>query len=185
MKILLLIIFITSISVLLLSCSKKREPVDSIDGWGFANVTDSYDIGKEDEKYNGEPVYYLMSNRKVTTGFGGICKPLLDPAEFLGKRVRLSGYIKTDDVDTSGMWMRVDSASAGFTNVKTLSFDNMTNRPIMGTTDWKKYEIVLDVPKNSRVIYYGPLLGGNGKLWFSCFKLDTVGNDVPTTDIKK
>ncbi len=70
---------------------------------------------------------------------------------YLDKRLRLSGFIKSKDVNGwSGMWMRIDGD-----NGKQLGFDNMQTRPIKGTTDWKQYEIVLDVPANSKTINYG------------------------------
>src|SRR5687767_2668618 len=51
--------------------------------------------------------------------------------DFLGKRVRFSGYLRTALVSGhASMWMRVDGpgASGG------VAFDNMSNRPIQGTT---------------------------------------------------
>lgn len=48
------------------------------------------------------------------------------------------------------MWMRVDNK---FDDV--LQFDNMNNRPITGTTNWNRYEIILDVPLQSAAgLYY-------------------------------
>jgi len=181
MKKISLIIFIAILSVLLLNCSKKQDNTQSIDGWGFANNTESYDIGKEDEKYNGGPVYFLKSNRKVTSDFGTITKNI-SPVPYLGKRLKLTGFVKAENVEsTAGMWMRIDSTWGSGAYYKMLSFDNMMNRPIKGTTDWKYYEIVLDVPNSSKIIYYGAHLNGNGELWLSGLKLDTVGTDVPTT----
>jgi len=50
----------------------------------------------------------------------------------------LSGYIKSEDVNGwSGMWMRIDGESN-----QQLGFDNMRDRAIKGTTDWKIYVIV-------------------------------------------
>lgn len=174
------IIILIGTFILFLSCSKKRDDTQDVDGWGFANITESYDIGKEDQKYNGEPVYYLKSNRNVDSGFGALVKSIVQPGQYFDKRLKLSGYIKTENVEGSaGMWMRVDEIE----QVKISGFDNMSNRPIKGTTDWKNYEIVLDIPNGSRVIHYGPLLGGNGKMFFSGLRLDTVGKDIPTTNM--
>ena len=98
---------------------------------------------------------------------------------YLGKRLRLSGYIKSEDVEGwSGMWMRIDGE-----NYMQMGFDNMRNRPIKGTSDWKKYEIVLDIPPDSKSINYGVLLNGDGKVWFDDFKLEEVDDNVPVTNI--
>ncbi len=76
--------------------------------------------------------------------------------------------------------MRVDGEGG-----RQLGFDNMVNRAVKGTTDWKEYSIVLDVPENSKSINYGVLLGGDGEVWFDSFKLEEVGKDVPVTNLTK
>ena len=80
------------------------------------------------------------------------------PADFGGKKIKLTGYIKTENVagGWAGLWMRVDPQVA---------FDNMKSRGITGTTDWKKYEIELDLNNNATSIIVGGILVGTGKIW--------------------
>jgi hypothetical protein len=63
-----------------------------------------------------------------------------------------------------------------------LGLDNMQNRPITGTTDWQKYEIVLDIPGDGATIGFGALLQGRGEIWLDDVNLEIVGQDVPTTN---
>jgi hypothetical protein len=91
--------------------------------------------------------------------------------------VRLSAFVKGKDVQQGGLWMRVDTLKA------TVGFDNMQNRPVAGTTDWKKYEIVLDVPQEAVFLPFGFLLVGKGQLWADDFQLELVGRDVPVTNL--
>jgi len=65
-----------------------------------------------------------------------------------------------------------------------LGFDNMNNRPIKGTTDWKRYSIVLDVPEESGDLVYGILLDGTGQVWIDYEGIKIVGNNVPLTGKK-
>ena len=59
------------------------------------------------------------------------------PEIYQGKKIKLTGYLKTENVTGSaGLWMKIDPSVA---------FDNMQNRPVKGTTDWTKYEITLDL----------------------------------------
>jgi hypothetical protein len=58
----------------------------------------------------------------------------------------------------------------------------MQNRPIKGTTDWKKYDIVVDVPATSLGIAFGLLLAGQGQAWVDDIQFGVVGKDVPTTN---
>jgi hypothetical protein len=67
---------------------------------------------------------------------------------------------------------------------KVLTFDNMFSRGIKGTNDWKRYEVVLDVPDASETISIGLLLNGAGQVWMDDLKFETVGADVATTDRK-
>jgi hypothetical protein len=97
---------------------------------------------------------------------------------YLNKRVRMTGYVKSENVTTwAGLWLRVDEPGSQ----QPLSFDNMSDRPIKGTTDWTKYEIVLDVPSNASLIAYGALLGGTGQIWFDRITIEVVSDSVPVT----
>lgn len=96
--------------------------------------------------------------------------------DYRGSRLRLSGYLRTADADRSQMWMRVDGP-----NHQVLAFDNMDSRPVTGTTGWKRYDIVLDVPPTSVDVAFGFFLAGSGKVWGADFQLDKVGMAVPVT----
>lgn len=73
--------------------------------------------------------------------------------------------------------MRVDGQQHG-----SLSFDNMQNGPIKGTTDWHRYEVVLDVPAESVAIAFGLLLTGKGLAWINDVQFEEVGAEVPAPD---
>lgn len=97
--------------------------------------------------------------------------------EYLGKRVRLSAFLRAENIEGwAGMWLRVDPRKGNVTQ-----FDNMQRRPIRGTQDWQRHQIVLDVPDDSVRIYFGVLLHGKGAVWVDDFQLEVVGDDVPTT----
>jgi hypothetical protein len=96
---------------------------------------------------------------------------------FRGKRVRLSGYLKTIGVNegTAVLFMRVDGE--GIVQMS----DYMQNRPLMGTTDWARQDIVLDVPRTAIGFTFGFLLGGSGQAWLDDVSIDAVGDEVPVT----
>jgi hypothetical protein len=73
------------------------------------------------------------------------------------------------------LWVRVDGTD------QTMSFDNMQNRPITGTTAWRRYSVVLDVPPNSETINFGILFFRTGRIWMANGTLTTVDKSVPTT----
>jgi hypothetical protein len=109
-------------------------------------------------------------------GFGTLMQSF-NAEDYRGKRIRLTGYVKADDAEGGGFWMRVDGPAG-----KLLAFDNMSKRPIEGTRDWKSYAIVLDVPDTSESINLG-LMAKYGQLWMDDLKIEVVDNTVPVTDL--
>ncbi len=72
--------------------------------------------------------------------------------------------------------MRVDGDTK-----RAVSFDNMQDRPIEGTTAWKQYDIILDVPKESAYISYGVLLSGPGEVYLDDLTFTVVEEDEKST----
>ncbi len=151
-------------------------------GWFLAgNKPQDYRIGSDaTAPHGGTASGYLQATSDPLGGFGTLMQTAkADP--YRGTRVRMSGWAKADGVaDWAGLWMRVDGPDTGKTQ-RSLSFDNMQNRPIKGTSDWTRYEIVLDVPPASIEIAFGILLQGVGEVWLDDVQFATVGSDVPTT----
>jgi len=125
--------------------------------------------------YNGHPSASLKAKGPTTEGFGTLMQDFRAD-RYLGKRVRLSAFVKSEGVQKwAGLWMRVDK------DQQILAFDNMQSRPIKGTTNWQQYDVVLDVPQSATGIFLGILLEGQGTVWLSAAKLNVVGTDVSTT----
>ena len=111
---------------------------------------------------------FIESTASEIEGFGTLMTNTRQDI-YLGKKIRLSAYVKTENVKNwVGLWMRVDAG------MDAISFDNMENRPITGSTDWENYEIVLDVPEHSTNISYGIILAGTGKAWVDGLQLEKI-----------
>jgi hypothetical protein len=124
---------------------------------------------------NGGPAAFLRGN-VGTDGYVSLGQ-VFSAAKYEGQRVRLSASIRTENLKQfAGLWMRMDGA-----NGKILGFDNMHDRPIIGTTDWKRYEVVLDAPVGTRNIGMGVLMIDGGVLWIENVKVEVVPNTVPVT----
>ena len=102
---------------------------------------------------------------------------------WLGKRIRLTARLKSENARQVQLWLRVDGDTVnGTVGHRLLAFYNMADKPISGTTGWRRYEIVLDVSDQSWRIAYGFFLGGGaGKAWADGFTIETVGADVPVS----
>jgi len=123
----------------------------------------------------------IKSIDKTIEGFGTLMQQS-NPDKYLGKRIRLTGMLKTKDVSSwAGLWLRIDTK----TSIKAAVFDNMhdgkKDRSVKGTTDWTKYYIVLDVPSNASNIAFGALISGTGQIWFDNLNIEIVTPAIPTT----
>jgi hypothetical protein len=145
-------------------------------GWHAAGSAPAdYDMGnKPADKVSDGWVAYIHA-RPGAIGFGTLMQTI-DATAYRGKRVRLTGSLRTEDVSQAQMWMRIDGKGS-----KALGFDNMERRPLRGSVDWTPCTIVLDVPDGATAIAFGFLLDAKGGVDARTFKLETVGEDVPLT----
>jgi len=145
-------------------------------GWFLArNNPTNYRTGVERaDLHGGLPSAYLASLAKGN-GFGTLMQ-LISAANYAGKRVRLRGWVKSQDVgDWAGLWMRVDKEK------ETVAFDNMQDRRITGAQPWSTYDVVLDVPEDATSISFGILLSGSGKVWLNEMSFEVVDLGTVTT----
>jgi hypothetical protein len=151
-------------------------------GWGKnGSDPEAYDVGIDPTQPYKKPVsvYVKSLDPKATEGkFGGMMQ-MCRAESFRGKRLKLSAYVKTRDVvGTANLWFRVDAENG------ILAFDNMNDRPIKGTTDWKEYSVVLDVPETATALAYGIFISGAGMAWLNDVQLVEVGSDVKSTNME-
>lgn len=119
----------------------------------------------------------VLASSTAPSGKFGTAMTEIDPSAHLGKRVRLSALVSSQDVaGWAGLWMRIDAANGG-----TVGFDNMQERPITGTTAEAQVSVVLDVPESASDLAFGALLDGPGQLTVRDLKLEDVDTSVPTT----
>jgi hypothetical protein len=163
-----------------------RAAKDLPEGWDVGGRGEGYELAldtkvAQEGKQSGR-VAFVGPAEPSGNGFGTLTQ-CIAPDPFRGQRVRYSGFVRTAKVEGAGvgLWMRVDGPQEG----KTLAFDNMLDRSIVGSTDWKKYEIVLDVPKEATAICFGMLVAGKGTAWVDALKFETVAADTPVTDATK
>jgi hypothetical protein len=111
---------------------------------------------------NEQKCAFLRSSGSQPSGFGTLMQ-IFKADLYRNKRMSFSGVVKSQDVeDWAGLWMRVDGPGK-----ESLQFDNMQTRPIVGTTEWKRYHVILDVPQEGINIAFGILLSGKGQVWLT------------------
>jgi hypothetical protein len=147
-------------------------------GWIIAgSAPKDFEFSRDlNEAWQGHKSALISAKPGVASNGFGTLMQTISAENYRGGRWRLSGYLKTKDAARAQMWMRVDA-----TDRNVVSFDNMDARPITGTTDWTRYEIVLNVPSNSADVAFGFLLTKSGKVWGSNFKLEKADTSIPVT----
>ena len=152
-------------------------------GWFLAGSKPAnYETGVDQKAvFNGHPSANLKAKTDAE-GFGTLMQSI-SAAEYAGKRVRFSAFVKSEGVTRwSGLWLRIDGPpSPPSSYPQMLGFDNMQDRAIKGTTGWQKYEVVLDVNEKAKGISYGILLNGPGEVLLNSASFEVVGLGVPTT----
>ena len=155
----------------------------AIPGW-IPNGGSQYDCSRDTSvRHGGTASATLKSRSDKANNFVPIIQAIAADA-YRGKRVRLTGYLKTDKVKQwAGLWMNVAGTN------ESLTFDNMhdgqKDRSVKGTTDWQPYSIVLDVPQAAQSIRFGALLSGPGQLWVDDLALETVDpQQTASTDVQ-
>jgi AraC family transcriptional regulator len=101
----------------------------------------------------------------------------MDAKPWLGKRVRMSAWIKSGDIFWASVWMRVDAESIP------LRFDNMEGRGLEREANWHRVDVVLDVPFEAKTIAFGALLHGKSQIWVDDFEFHVVEGNVKETNV--
>ncbi len=141
----------------------------------------AFQVGVDPSRpFGAVPSAYVKSvDDSAEKEFGGMMQST-SADQYKNQRVRMTGWIKTEDANDDGahLWLRVDGQTAG----NAVAFDNMSKRAPKGTTDWTEYSIVLDVPDESTSLNYGFFLGGKGQMWVNGVNIERVGIEVPATN---
>jgi len=87
-----------------------------------------------------------------------------------GRRLRFSGFIRTEDVTNHAcLWAWAGGAKGAITH------DALEGRRPRGTTGWAEYAIELDVPESAVHVGLGCYLAGNGRAWFHGLAVEIDG----------
>jgi hypothetical protein len=139
-------------------------------GWSFSSPHYSTRLDPTTPR-NGKPTRLLESKVAGSGEWFAWDWNNRHPDKYLGKRMKLSMWIKTENVTgPSGLCLRV--VGPNFQDiVPNLSKDQRT---IRGTTDWTKYEFTAEIPPETQNICTGVRLGGKGKLWLDQVEYELI-----------
>lgn len=151
------------------------------EGWSGSAGTQT-EVGlTPTERHGGASAIYFSgpaTNVPIAQSTPATLLQSIRATNYRGKRVRFSAWVKplgVADASYAGLWMRVDGPGL------LLAFDNMMDRPVIGSGDWRQISIVLDVPQNALGIALGMLFNAHSTLLMDDMRLEVVGAEVATT----
>lgn len=141
--------------------------------WG-----EGYDLSIDSAvRHEGKSSVLIQAPKnKIPNSFG--CFAYSIPAIYEGKEIEVRAYMKMDQVSNGpiGLLLRIDGMMGS------LQFDNMQQKNIQGTSDWKQYAVKLPLSVDAKTIFIGAMLSGTGKLWVDDFEIWI--DDQPLKDAK-
>lgn len=158
--------------------SAQTDAPQPVPGWTLSGSNrKAYEALLDRETFHGGAASAMIRCRqKSCAGFGALLQSI-QTDEYSGQRVRLSGWVKAEKGGQPRLWMRVDGEHG-----EMLTFDNMDNRAKNGPFDWRRQEIVLDVPPQGALIYFGLIKDGGGAAWVDDLALEVVPPSMRSTN---
>ena len=103
--------------------------------------------------------------------------------DYCGKRLRMIAYARAEDVKQGMFNLHINGSDRNGegTGRRSMYMTSNQHEPIEGTGDWRRYELVIDVPEDAASIQCGFNLTGSGKVWLTGFQFEEVDVNVPLT----
>ncbi len=159
----------------------KRAPTPVIlpnDGW-LPEAT-SYQFGRDEAIFHGGKSSASIWCKLGRCEDSASLMQTIRADEYVGRRVRLSAWVRAERAGKCGLWMRV-SGGPGYR----FGFDNTIYGSRGKTFEWRLHQIVLDVKPGATLISFGLVLSESGRAWIDDVRLEPVGTRVRTTDLSR
>lgn len=142
---------------------------------------DDYTVGIDNTtSRNSNSVYTIKSFVKEARGFGTYVSEM--PAtRFAGKKLRMTGYVKTNEAKTLGGFLIITDGSFPASDKMKVTNNDDDKKQTIWSPEWIKTELEVEIPADAINIQYGVLLEGNGQIWFDEISFEIIDKlNVPT-----
>jgi hypothetical protein len=138
-------------------------------GWeSRESIAGEYQVGVDRTTVHQGKLSLFLRSRAAHPAGGVEVYQEFDAGRYIGKRVRLAGYFRAARIDGQAT---LDLAAAGSADLSDVS----------GSPQWKRSQVVIDVPDDADVIRLGVQLRGTGTLWVDDLIFEPVPITVPLT----
>ena len=151
-----------------------------VKGWVLSGSRpDAFSVTQDTVELNGQPQRVLLL-QSVVANYGqyAALSQTVKADKYRNFRVQFSAYIKSENVgNNTGFWLQVYQGN------RLLVLNNMADKTISGTTEWKKHILALDIPRNANKILIGVYLTGKGKIWLGDLSFGIVDKTKKLKDV--
>ena len=130
-------------------------------------------------KYSGKnSMLFEIKGEKAANSVGYMAYTI--PAIYEGTEIEVRAYMKLNGVTegAAGLLLRIEDKSGN------VSYDDMHEKNVRGTSDWTTYSVKLPYSCNSKTISVGAMLSGAGQLWVDDFRILIDGKDLKEAKLK-
>jgi hypothetical protein len=141
-------------------------------GWtAIEHMTaNSYHFTADDRKPHSAPTSARIE-RYGPEFYGLLQQRLKVPPEWIGKTVRLTGFLKTAGATGKGGAFTLQ-ARGGDDSI--LAHDHMDDRRVRGDQPWKSYSTLFKLPTGTWFLLVGVMLEDDGTLWADDLALELI-----------
>lgn len=164
--------------------SVDSAPYPGPTGWAHAGTNpDRYTIGIDSGiAHGGRRSAVIRSKPSATAAMSSTMPQTVDAGPFVGKRIRVSAYLRRSAPGSCEGFIRVDGQHDG--QPAMLRFTSSDQKPARCTTRWTEYSLVTDVPEGAEHVVYGFGLKGRGTAWIDDVGVMVVDSAYPLSPQK-
>jgi hypothetical protein len=152
--------------------------------WGPPDDPRALKSGVVTSGFQGRPSAFLRVSKAPNTGVITL-RQTIKADDYRGKRLRLSGEVKAEQVDKPGglyirtdvlPWKHIQEQFGGEqpADPSNRPDESIPQHVVQGTHDWKRYEVTVPVAEDALFIRFGLVLYGKGQLWLADAHLEVV-----------
>jgi hypothetical protein len=152
---------------------RTSEPYFVAAGWHTVADPDDYELRLDSVVRHGGDFSALVNAKSSAPADYAYLSQAVRADEYLGKRVRFSGYVRTENVTTASVSIGTKRGVESFV-------DSHCRQTLEGSNDWQRFDLVLDIPGRAALIAFG-LVAQGGAAWIDDLAVEVVDSDVPTS----
>jgi hypothetical protein len=149
-------------------------------GWDASGMRDSIEIDSSQSR-DGTASLRLQGRRDLAGKRIPQITQTLQLSGYAGKRVRVTAYVKTQNVSRWGTIYASLEERIGNHASRRLAHDDLYTRALPETSDWEQYSIVMDVPEGNIVLTVGAFIDGGGMMWVDDVRIEEAGQEAAVT----